>query len=134
MTYIVQPGTARACALSIAGERIAWVRIASTFRTRFIGLLDRKQLDVREGLLFDPGGSIHTLWMRFAIDIVFLDARGEVLRIASRVKPWRWVRAPQDTRFVLELSAGAAQAFALATGVRLQWGGSDETIPTQARC
>ena len=87
---------------------IAEVTIARTFASRFIGLLGRAQLRPNEGLLFVPGGSIHTCWMRFAIDIVFLNAQFEALRIVSHVRPWRFVFAPRGTQFVLELSAGAA--------------------------
>lgn len=95
------------------------IRVADTFPTRLVGLLARASLDPQEGLLFDPGGSIHTMWMRFPIDVVFLDERYRILRIASRVPPWRFVLAPRQTRFVLELAAGVACAADLERGTML---------------
>ena len=92
------------------------VHVASTFRSRFIGLLGRGQLDEREGMLFIPGGSIHTLGMRFAIDVVFLDAQLRVLRIAPSIRPWRFVRAPRTTHYVMEIRAGAAKRRGLDEG------------------
>jgi uncharacterized protein len=106
--------------LSVGKHSFARVRVAGTFLTRFVGLLKRSRLDVDEGLLFVPGGSIHTMWMRFAIDVIFLDERWVILRVAARVRPWRYLRAPPGTRFVLELAAGAARVAALDYGMTLQ--------------
>jgi uncharacterized protein len=103
------------------------VRIARSFRSRLIGLLDRSGLDSDEGLLFDPGGSIHTLWMRFTIDIVFLDEQLRVLRIAPDIKPWRFVWAPSRTRFVLELAAGSAANLGLQQPMLLRVCRQEET-------
>jgi uncharacterized membrane protein (UPF0127 family) len=68
-----------------------------------------------EGVLFVPGGSVHTAFVRFRIDVVFLDADGRVLRAAAAVPPWRFRRAPRGTRFVLEL-AGSGDRPALDAG------------------
>ena len=92
------------------GQRVR-VRVARTFRSRLIGLLSRTALDADEGLLLVPGGSIHTIGMRFAIDVVFLSARFEVLKIASHIGPQRWVFAPRRTASVLELGAGMAARY-----------------------
>lgn len=89
---------------------IARVGIARTFATRFVGLLARTALAADEGLLFVPGGSIHTCGMRCTIDIVFLSAQMRVLCVATSVRPWRFVLAPRGTRFVLEMASGGAQA------------------------
>src|SRR5262245_42763022 len=83
-----------------------FTRVASSFAARLIGLLNRKSLHRQEGLLLSPGGSIHTLGMRFAIDAVFLDQQLQVLKLVARVRPWRGVIAPRRTRYVLELRAG----------------------------
>jgi uncharacterized protein len=106
--------------LSVGNDPFAQVRVASTFLARFVGLLNRSSLDGDEGLLFVPGGSIHTLWMRFPIDVIFLDEQWTILRVATSVRPWRFLRAPRGTRFVLELAAGAARVAALDNGVMLQ--------------
>ena len=96
------------------------VRIARTFAARCIGLLNRRSLAENEGLLFMPGGSIHTFGMHFPIDIVFLDAHMTVLAVAPRVKPWRFAWAPTGTCYVLELVADRAARAQLNPGVTMQ--------------
>jgi uncharacterized protein len=76
-----------------------------------------------EGMLFVPGGSIHTALMRFPIDVAFVAADGTVLRVAGRVRPWRFRRAPRRTRFVLEVASGEAGT-AFAAGDRLELEGA----------
>src|SRR6266542_193731 len=73
--------------------------------TRMKGLLGRRSLPPGQGLLLQPAGSIHTFFMRFPIDAVFLDGDRRVLRVASGVRPWR-AAAAKHSRAVLELAAG----------------------------
>ena len=101
------------------GGELLHVKVASTFVARFLGLLPRSHLHEDEGLLFAPGGSIHTLGMRFDIDIVFLTAQLEVARVAHRTQPGSWIFAPRATRFVLEVKAGVAAAKRIEVGTRL---------------
>jgi uncharacterized protein len=82
------------------------------------GLLGRPSLELDEGLLLCPASSIHTAFMRFPIDAVFVDAEGRVLRVADRVKPWRAV-AVKGAQAVVELPAGAAELARIAPGRRL---------------
>ena len=96
--------------------RLSRVRFANNFMSRCIGLLNRSGLADDEGLLFAPGGSIHTLGMRFAIDVVFLDARFTVLQVQVNVKPWRFALAPARTRFVLELGASRCKELGILVG------------------
>lgn len=100
-------------------QPLAVAHIAKTFWSRFVGLLGRRRLPEGEGLLFVPGGSIHTLAMRFPIDVVFIDANLTVLRISRDVSPWRFVLAPQRTRFVLELNGGALRDIPIRARDRL---------------
>lgn len=97
-------------------DRIA---IANTFRTRSIGLLARAALMSDEGMLFIPGGGIHTFGMRFAIDVVFLTAHFDVLDVVASVRPWRFVPAPRHTRLVLELRTHAARELGIVRGSSL---------------
>ena len=60
-------------------------------------------------------GSIHTFFMRFPIDAVFLDGDRRVLRVASDVRPWRAAGA-KNSREVLELAAGEAARVGLVAG------------------
>ncbi len=92
------------------------VRIASNFITRMVGLLATRDLPPNHGLWIKPSNSIHTLGMRFAIDVVALDREGTVLRFVEAVKPWRIVAMPRHTRSVLELPAGHLRQHPLTIG------------------
>ena len=85
---------------------------------RMRGLLGRRDLPPGEGILLRRAGSIHTFFMRFPIDAVFLDAEQTVLRVAAAVPPWR-VAAQKGARSVLEVPAGEAARHGLAVGDRL---------------
>ena len=71
------------------------------------GLLGRDGLEFGEGMLVDRAGSVHMFFMRFPIDVVFLDADQVVIRIASSLPPWRTVSC-RGAREVVELAAGEA--------------------------
>jgi hypothetical protein len=89
------------------------------------GLLGKRGLDSGEGLLIRPAPSIHTFFMRFPIDVVFLSRQGEVLKVAERVPPWR-ARSCRHSYAVLELAAGEAGRRGIAVGDRF------DTAPAQA--
>jgi uncharacterized protein len=93
--------------------------VAATFRSRLRGLLGRKGLAPGEGLLIRPAGSIHTFFMRFAIDVVFLDRSGVVVKLVSDLRPWRLAFA-RHGRDALELRAGEAKRRGLGRGDRLE--------------
>jgi uncharacterized membrane protein (UPF0127 family) len=95
------------------------VRLACSFRSRCVGLLRHTDISEHTGLLLIPGGSVHTLGMRFAIDVVFLSRQMKVLELAERVPPWRFVIAPRDTAQVLELAAGRIGTIRLTKGTFL---------------
>jgi uncharacterized membrane protein (UPF0127 family) len=85
---------------------------------RMRGLLGKRGLDSGAGLLIRPAPSIHTFFMRFPIDVVFLSRQGEVLKVAERVPPWR-ARSCRRSYAVLELAAGEAGRRGIAVGDRL---------------
>jgi uncharacterized membrane protein (UPF0127 family) len=89
------------------------------------GLLGRSGLARGEGLLLQPAGSIHTFFMRFPIDAVFLDADRRVLRVVADVRPWR-TAAVRRARAVLELAAGEAARVGMEAGTVLRLEVSDE--------
>jgi uncharacterized protein len=92
--------------------------LAATFFTRLRGLLDRKGLAPGEGLLIRPASSIHTFFMRFPIDVVFVDRGGVVVKLVSNLRPWR-VALGRGGRDVLELRAGEADSRGIRLGDRL---------------
>jgi uncharacterized membrane protein (UPF0127 family) len=85
------------------------------------GLLGCRSLDGGAGLLLRPASSIHTWFMRFPIDAVFLDADGTVVRIADDLRPWR-AAGRRGARAVLELASGECGRRRVRTGDRLVLG------------
>jgi uncharacterized protein len=79
------------------------------------GLLGRSGLGDGEGLVLAPCSSVHTAFMRFPIDLVFLDRAGRVLRVATGVSPWR-IRLHWRAFAVVELAAGALARTGTMTG------------------
>jgi uncharacterized protein len=87
--------------------------------SRMRGLLGRDGLDEGEGLLIKPCGSVHTFFMRFPIDVVFLDRELSVVAVRPAVPPWRTAGA-RGAKVVLELAAGEAARLGVASGVKLR--------------
>jgi uncharacterized membrane protein (UPF0127 family) len=90
---------------------------ARPFR-RMRGLLGRRTLPSEEGILLRPAGSIHTAFMRFAIDAVFLDSELVVVGITSDLPPWR-AAARKGAHAVLELASGESNRRGLRVGEQL---------------
>lgn len=100
---------------SVVCERAA---IADRALTRMQGLLGRHSLPSGEGLLLRPAPSIHTAFMRFPIDVVFLDADLRVVKLVQRLAPWRTASA-RRAKAVLELPAGETARRELGLSDRL---------------
>lgn len=94
---------------------------AASFLARLRGLLGRASLAEGEALLLDPCGSIHTLGMRFPIDVLFLDEGGAVLAALAHLPPWRVPPPVRGARRVLELPAGTLGRTATAKGHRVRF-------------
>ena len=92
--------------------------VADSAWTRMRGLLGRRGLESGEGLLIKPTGSVHTFFMRFPIDVVFLSRDGEVLKVSRALPAWRMAGA-RRARVVLELAADEANRRGIRVGVRL---------------
>lgn len=82
------------------------VKVADTSLTRFIGLLGRRGLPAGEGLLIKPSNGVHTLGMRFTIDVVLLDRAGVVLVAYRDLRPFRVTRLNWKATMALELPPG----------------------------
>ena len=101
----------------IVCERVV---VADRAHRRMRGLLGRKYLRQGEGMVLRPGWSIHTAFMRFPIDAVFLDADQVVIRIEHEVGPWRTVSC-RGAREVVEMAAGESRRRGLEVGDRVAW-------------
>jgi uncharacterized protein len=87
--------------------------------SRMRGLLGRSGLAQGEGLLLKPCGSVHTLFMRFPIDVVFLDRELSVVAVRPDLRPWRTAGA-RGAKVSLELAAGEAARLGIAPGMKLR--------------
>lgn len=92
---------------------------ARSLRERMVGLLGRSALPEGEGLILLACHSIHTVFMRFAIDAVFVDGRWKVLHICKALPPGRMSPIVWRAKAVVELPAGAAERAQLEAGDRL---------------
>jgi hypothetical protein len=82
--------------------------VAGSGARRTKGLLGRKGLAPGEGMWIVPCEAVHTFFMRFAIDLVYLDRKNRIKKVASGVRPWR-LSACLSAHSVLELPSGTIQ-------------------------
>jgi uncharacterized membrane protein (UPF0127 family) len=95
------------------------VERAVTVGARLIGLLGRDALAEGEALVIEPCSSIHTFFMRFAIDVAFLSDDGRVLGTYQAMKPWRATRLYPSAALVVEMPAGTLERTGTREGDRL---------------
>jgi uncharacterized membrane protein (UPF0127 family) len=94
------------------------VEIAATRTTRRRGLLGRDGLEASTAMLLAPCASVHTVGMRFPIDVVFVDRQGVAVKVVRDMKPWRIAMAP-SSRAVIEMAAGSLRWGQVMLGDRL---------------
>ncbi len=99
---------------------------------RFRGLMLRRQLAEGHGLLLPDCRSIHTCFMRFPIDVVYLDEDNCVSRIIPRMRPWR-ISVCWAARFVLEAPAGWSERVGLKRGDVLRFDFAEHSHPDLER-
>jgi uncharacterized membrane protein (UPF0127 family) len=88
---------------TLVGER---VELADTSLTRFWGLLGRREVSTGGGLWIMPSSGVHTMGMRFPIDVVGLDKQMRVVKLWHRLVPFRVTSVNLKTKSVIELAAG----------------------------
>lgn len=99
-------------------------KIADNFILRLRGLMFQKEIESGQALIFPKAPAIHTCFMRFPIDIVFLDKQNKVIKIFEAVRPWRMVYCPHSA-LVIELPAQRAAQRSLKLGDSLEIVDSD---------
>lgn len=106
--------------IQMAGGRTLCVaEVAENPWARGWGLLGRKGLPAGQGLWIRPCRSVHTFFMRFPIDLVYLSREGTVTKTCSRLRPFRFSMGGRGTHSVLELPAGSLASVGLEVGDRL---------------
>ena len=101
------------------------LEIANTGKTRRKGLLGRNYLALGEGLWIIPCESVHTFFMRFPIDLIYLGRGNRVRKVRSRVGAWR-ISGCLTARSVLELAAGTVERTETRQGDMLEFMPADE--------
>ena len=95
------------------------IKVAGTFLTRLVGLLGKKTLEQGEGLLLEPCRQIHTWFMSFEIDAIFLDKNGRILALIAGMKQGIASPKVKNCSQVLEMAAGSIARCDLHIGMVL---------------
>ncbi len=93
---------------------------AYSFAKRLKGLLGRQSLRRGQAMLLRPANSIHTFFMRFPIDVLFVDKNNMVIKTINNIPPFRATRIYFKSAFVIELPAGTIQETMTKEGDYLQ--------------
>ncbi len=103
---------------TVVGECI---RVAESGLSRIVGLLGESQLPSGDGLLIVPSQGVHTLGMRFAIDIAVLDGNWKVIGTKHNMRPFRLTRMFWKAAAVLELPAGSLDSTLTCVGDTIEF-------------
>lgn len=99
------------------------VEVAKSLKERLIGLIGRSWLPDGQGLLIRQCSSVHTFFMRFPIDVVYLDSKLVVIAVDAYLKPWRFGRIHRKAKHVLEVPCRSARQ--LKAGDRFEFIGEE---------
>jgi uncharacterized protein len=95
-------------------------QIADTSKTRKTGLLKHQRLESGEGLWITPCEGVHTVGMKFPIDVLFLDKKRKVVKIRAAMPRWRMAMSLW-AHSVLELPSGTVAATKTSAGDQLEF-------------
>lgn len=98
------------------------LEVAKTFWARGKGLLGKKSLPANQALWIHHCNSIHTFFMKFSIDCVFVDRNLKVKAVYVDVKPWRLVTPVWGASSVIEMSSGVSRQLKIKVGDELYVG------------
>lgn len=82
------------------------VKVAKSFLGRAIGLMFSDSLGDYDGLLIQPTNAIHTFFMKYNLDVIFMNRKNEVVSIVREMKPWRHTKIYFRASKVLEMKGG----------------------------
>jgi len=108
------------------------IKLANSLHSRLLGLYAHRHLRLGDGVLLVPCNSVQTIGMRCAIDVVFLDAAGRVVRLYDEVRPGRVFLYARSARAALELTAGAVSSSETQTGDQIEFVKDLDTAPFKA--
>jgi uncharacterized protein len=93
--------------------------IAATFFTRMKGLLGRKGLESGQAMVIKSCASVHTFFMQFTIDVVFVDKNNRVVKTISNLGPWRFTPFYPAASYCIEFPAGTIAAKNITSGLEV---------------
>ena len=99
-------------------------RIAKSFMSRFLGLMGKKEIAKDEAVVFPRCNSIHMFFMRFPIDVIFVDDHGVVVSLFPMLKPWRLVTPQKGAKHAIEMGAGRCRELGIEIGTKLECEGA----------
>lgn len=98
------------------------LEVARSIWRRGIGLMGKASMGPEQGLLILRGNWIHTHFMKFAIDCVFVDDQMVVQALRENVRPWRFLTPVWKASHVIEMPAGNIRRLKISTGEKLHVG------------
>lgn len=96
------------------------VTLANTFFKRLRGLMFRRRLAPAEAIWLRPCNGVHTFWMLFAIDVIFLDQQLRIVKLVENMRPFRVTTPQLSARSVLEMPAHTISRASLNVGDQLE--------------
>lgn len=102
------------------------VEECATLRSRVVGLLGRVSIKPGEAVWIHPCSGIHTWGMQFAIDVLYLDRSGKLIKIANNIRPWRMPLPCMKAKSVVEMKAGEAERLRVSKGEQYRF---EEIVP-----
>ena len=114
---LLEGGVNKYCLVNVlTGSVVAQhLELAADAKARNRGLLGRSELAVGSAMIIAPCNAVHTFFMRFTIDVVFVDRRGKVLKLCPNLKPWR-IGAVLGGFAAVELAAGTISGAKIVRG------------------
>jgi len=92
------------------------ITVAQSFWQRFRGLMLSEPLSSDQALLIPRCTSVHTFFMRFTLDLVYLDKNDFVVKLVCSIKPWRMSWGGSGASQILEMTAGGIERYAFQIG------------------
>lgn len=94
-------------------------RVANTFASRFLGWMGKRYAAGSEAIIFYRTSSLHTFFMRFSIDVIYLDRDMRVMRVVEMIKPWR-VTYCRGAACAIECAGGQARKKEITPGKTIE--------------
>ncbi len=81
-------------------------KFAKNFFERMLGLIPRKEISEEQALVFENCKQIHTFFMKFSIDVIYLNRDSKVIKLEESISPFRICRWVKDSKYIIEAKAG----------------------------